>query len=115
MNLMGIQSMFARAGDRSVQGLQGGQFLSDLNTGIKQGSDNPMVRLVFGQGTKYQGLQGRWDLTKQMEKGISDPENLRIIGRLAEGYGGNDKKSQNMAAYGFVRDKLGVDVTTNQS
>jgi hypothetical protein len=114
MNLMGIQSMFARAGDRSVQGLQGGQFLSDLNTGIKQGSDDPMVRLVFGQGTKYQGLQGRWDLTKQMEKGISDPENLRIIGRLAEGYGGNDKKSQNMAAYGFVREKLGVNVTTNQ-
>jgi hypothetical protein len=119
MNVMGIQSMFAQAGDRSVQGADGGQFLSDLNNGIRQGADNPMVRLVYGQGTKFQGLGGRWDLTKQMEKGISDPENLKVIGNLATQYGmttsgKQDTKAQNQAAYSFIRDSLGVNVTTNQ-
>lgn len=119
MNVMGIQSLFAQAGDRSVQGADGGQFLANLNQGIKKGVDNPMLRLVYGQGTKYRGLAGRWDLTKQMEKGISDPENLKVIGNLATQYGKtlygqDDEKAQNASAYAFIRDSLGVDVSTNQ-
>jgi hypothetical protein len=113
MNVMGLQSLLGSSGTDELRGTTGGKFMADLNAGLRQGADNPMTRVMFGQGSEYQGLSGSWDLMKQMEKGISDVDNINTIGRIAEQSGG-DEKSQNYAAYRFVRDDLGVDATTDQ-
>ena len=114
MNVMGLQSVLSSSGVRSLGGQQGGQLLNDLNSGIRQGFNNPMVRLAFGQGTKYQGLEGRFELRKQMDKGISDAENVRNIGRIAESYS-NSEAGQNEAFASFVQEGLGTDITAQQA
>lgn len=114
MNTMGLQSVLAQTGDRSLQGEKGGRMLQSLDQGIRNGIDDPMVRMVFGQGTKYQGLDGRWELTKKMEKGISDAGNVRDIASFAQSQGGT-KESQNMNFYAFARNKLGAEISTQQA
>lgn len=112
-NVMGLQSILANSGNESLRGERGGQFLADLNSGIRGGMDDPMTRLMFGQGTKYQGLAGGWELSKQLEKGISDVDNVRTIGRIAESFGGSEDE-QNRVAERFIRGNLGVDASTDQ-
>ncbi|AXQ67757.1 peptidoglycan hydrolase [Bacillus phage Kioshi] len=114
MNTMGLQSVLAQTGNRSLQGEKGGRMLQSLDQGIRNGIDDPMVRMVFGQGTKYQGLEGRWALTKKMEKGISDAGNVRDIAAFAQSQGGT-KESQNMNFYEFARTKLGAEISTQQA
>lgn len=114
MNVMGLQSVLSQSGLRSLSGEQGGQLLSDLNAGIRQGYNNPMVRLAFGQGTKYQGLEGRFALRQQMDKGISDADNVRNIGRIASSYS-NSEAGQNEAFASFVQEGLGTDITAEQA
>lgn len=114
MNVMGLQSVLAQSGVRSLQGEQGGQLMSNLNDGIRQGFNNPAVRLMFGQGTKYQGLAGRFELRKQMDKGISDPENISTIARAAE-TAGPDENAQNEAFATAVQQALGTDITAEQA
>ncbi|QIA28694.1 DNA transfer protein [Phage f2b1] len=114
MNVMGMQSVLAQSGERSLQGEQGGQLMQGLNEGIRQGFEDPMVRLVFGQGTKYQGIEGRHKLRAQMDKGISDPENLQNIAQYAMSKS-NSTDGQNEYFASFVQSKLGVDITAEQS
>ncbi|AHJ87045.1 putative tail lysin II [Bacillus phage BCP8-2] len=114
MNTMGLQSVLAQTGNRALQGEKGGRMLQSLDQGIRNGIDDPMVRMVFGQGTKYQGLEGRWALTKKMEKGISDAGNVRDIASFAQSQGGT-KESQNMNFYEFARTKLGAEISTQQA
>jgi hypothetical protein len=85
MNVMGMQSVLASSGSRALSGSQGGELMTNLNEGIRQGFNNPTARLIFGQGTEYQGLDGMAKLQEQMEKGISDPENIAKLARFAEG------------------------------
>ncbi|UJJ74893.1 hypothetical protein [Bacillus phage BM-P1] len=73
-----------------------------------------MVRLAFGQGTKYQGLEGRFALRQQMDKGISDADNVRNIGRIASSYS-NSEAGQNEAFASFVQEGLGTDITAEQA
>lgn len=114
MNVMGMQSVLAQSGERSLQGEQGGALMQGLNEGIRQGFEDPMVRLVFGQGTKYQGIEGRHKLRAQMDKGISDPENLQTISQYAMSKS-NSEAGQNEYFASFVQSKLGVDITAEQS
>ncbi|QDP42862.1 tail associated lysin [Bacillus phage vB_BmeM-Goe8] len=114
MNVMGLQSVLANSGERSLQGEQGGQLLSQLDEGIKGGFQDPMVRLVFGQGTKYQGLEGRAALRKQMDKGIADPENVENIAKYAESQS-NTKAGQNEVFATFSQEKLSTDITGEQA
>jgi Phage tail lysozyme len=114
MNVMGLQSVLASSGNRSLRGEQGGQLLANLNEGIRGAFNDPMARLAFGQGTQYQGLEGRNDLRAQMDKGISDADNIRVIGRIAESYSNSDK-GQNEAFASFVEERLGTDITAEQA
>lgn len=114
MNTMGLQSVLASTGKRSLQGEQGGELLTGLNQGIQQGFNNPAMRLIFGQGTKYQGLSGRWKLREQMYKGISDVRNVQTLARFAQQYGGNNIDAQNEAFAQIVQD-LGVNISPEQA
>jgi len=114
MNVVGMQSVLAQSGERSLQGEQGGQLMQGLNEGIRQGFEDPMVRLVFGQGTKYQGIEGRHAQRAQMDKGISDPENLQTVAKYAMSKS-NSEAGQNEYFASFVQSKLGVDITAEQS
>ena len=114
MNVMGMQSVLAQSGVRSLSGEQGGQLLSQLNEGIRQGFADPMTRLAFGQGSQYQGLEGRNALREKMDKGISDPDNVNNIGRIAESYS-NSEAGQNEVFASFVQERLGTDITAEQA
>lgn len=115
MNVMGIQSLLAQSGNRSLSGESGGQLLTGLNEGIRQGFNDPMVRMIFGQGTQYQGLEGRWALRQQMEKGVSDIGNVNNIASYASqmGNGNGDIARETFAS--FVQEKLGTDITSEQA
>ncbi|QXN70041.1 putative glucosaminidase domain-containing protein [Bacillus phage vB_BspH_Mawwa] len=115
MNVMGMQSVLASSGVRSLTGEKGGQLLTDLNQGIRQGFNNPAVRMVFGQGTEYQGLAGRFALREKMDKGIADVDNVRKIARWARNEGGSSEAAQNEAFATFVQSALGVDITAEQA
>lgn len=114
MNVMGMQSVLASTGVRSLSGEKGGQLLSDLNEGIRQSIDNPTARLIFGQGTKYQGLEGRFALRKQLEKGISDVDNVKSIAAYAQSQA-DTEGGQNEVFAQAVRSFLGTDITTEQT
>lgn len=114
MNVMGMQSVLASTGVRSLSGEKGGQLLSDLNEGIRQSIDNPTARLIFGQGTKYQGLEGRFALTKQLEKGISDVDNVKTIAAYAQSHA-DTEGGQNAVFYHAVRSLLGTNITSEQT
>jgi hypothetical protein len=114
MNVMGLQSVLSSSGNRALRGNEGGELLANLNEGIRGAFQDPMARLAFGQGSKYQGLEGRFALREQMDKGISDAENVRIIGRIAESYS-NSKSGQNEAFASFVQERLGTAITAEQA
>ncbi|AYJ75547.1 endo-beta-N-acetylglucosamidase [Bacillus phage BSP21] len=114
MNVMGMQSVLASTGVRSLSGEKGGQLLSDLNEGIRQSIDNPTARLIFGQGTKYQGLEGSFALTKQLEKGISDVDNVKTIAAYAQSHA-DTEGGQNAVFYRAVRSLLGTNITSEQT
>jgi len=113
LNLMGLQSVLNQSGVKPLRGETGSQFLQDINTGIRQGIDDPSTRLMFGQGSIYQGLGGSWELAQQMEKGIQDPRNIRTIGSIAESFSSTEE-GQNYASLQFLRGNLGVDASTEQ-
>ena len=114
MNTMGVQSILGRSNQRSLTGEQGGQLLSQLNSGIRSGINDSQMRLLFGQGTKYQGLSGRFELRKQMDKGISDPENIATLGRYAQALGGSNKEAQN-EVFASLATQMGVNITGEQA
>lgn len=115
MQTMGLQSVLAGTGISALGGTKGGQMLSSLDEGIRKGFDDPAVRVAFGQGTKYQGVEGRWKLREQMEKGISDIDNVNTIAGIAKQFGGGDKEKEYEAFMSFAKDRLGVDITTQQA
>ncbi|MGV3184531.1 hypothetical protein, partial [Staphylococcus epidermidis] len=90
MNVMGMQSVLASSGVRSLTGEKGGQLLTDLNQGIRQGFNDSQVRMVFGQGTEYQGLAGRFALREKMDKGIADVDNVRRIAEWSKMQDGSE-------------------------
>jgi hypothetical protein len=113
MNAVGLQTMLASSGTRSLQGTQGGQALTSLDQGIKGGFDDPMVRLLYGQGTEYQGVSGRWALRKQMGKGITDIENVNTMIRASEQMGGDNEFAQN-EAFASLADHLNIEMSSEQ-
>lgn len=115
MQTMGLQSVLAGSGVSALQGSKGGQMLSSLDEGIRKGFDDPAVRVAFGQGTKYQGVEGRWKLRQQMEKGISDVDNVNTIAGIAKQFGGGNKEKEYEAFISFAKDRLGADVNTQQA
>ncbi|MGV3163538.1 hypothetical protein, partial [Streptococcus hyovaginalis] len=114
MNVMGMQSVLASSGVRSLTGEKGGQLLTDLNQGIRQGFNDSQVRMVFGQGTEYQGLAGRFALREKMDKGIADVDNVRRIAEWSKMQDGSEA-GQNEAFATFVQSALGTEITAEQA
>lgn len=115
MNTLALQTVLASSGNKSLSGEKGGQLMQSLDAGIRQGFDNPKARLVFGQGTKYQGLDGMFKLQEQMEKGLSDVSNLDPLINMAKSYGAGNEDAENGVFARSAKELLGVDVSAQQA
>lgn len=112
-NLMAIQAMMASSGDRSMQGSAGAQALSGLDAGIKGAMDDPTMKMLFGGGTKYLGMSGRWEEREQLAKGIADPENLQTLFESSKTYSGGTEGGQK-EAFTLLAKKLNADLTPDE-
>lgn len=113
-NLMAMQSMLSGTGNRAVQGEAGGQLMTDLSAGITGGINDAQTRMMFGMGTKYKGLSGYYDLSKQLEGG-ANPENMRTVMDIAKKFGNGDEKKTKSALMMFAKQSLGTDLTSDQA
>lgn len=73
---MNLYSKLAQSNE-FFKGEKGMSIVNQMNDKIVNG--NSITDILLGWGTKYQGLEGRWDFELQKAKGISDPENLATI------------------------------------
>ncbi|AMQ66605.1 tail associated lysin [Bacillus phage Shbh1] len=112
LNYMGIQSILSRSGNPALQGTRGGELMQSLDQSIRQGFDDPSTRLLFGMGSQFQGIEGRWELRKQMERGISDPTNVQRLFDIANSYGGTGLERREVFLTNAQR--MGADLTTEQ-
>lgn len=112
--LMGMQSAFAQSDVESLRGEQGGELMSSLSEGIKGAGDDPMARLVMGMGTEFQGLEGRAELQRQMEEGLT-PENLGNITDYAKAQGQGNEDIEALALSQMSKEVFGTDMTMEQA
>lgn len=108
-----MQSLLASSGSKGLQGAQGAQFMSSLNEGFRNGMQDPYTRQALGWGTQYQGLEGRYDLQKRMDKGIADPNNVTDLYQQAT-LGASTEKGQKMMFNESLKN-MGVNATLEQS
>ncbi|ADH03175.1 tail associated lysin [Bacillus phage W.Ph.] len=116
MRTLGLQSTISATGESSLQGTKGGALMEQLDTGIREGFNDPQMRVLFGQGTKYQGMSGRAQLRKQMEKGISDPDNLNtLIGAAKAQVGSGGTKEEQAEVLATLASRMGVNMSSQQA
>ncbi|ANI24718.1 tape measure protein [Bacillus phage Smudge] len=115
MRTMGLQSTISATGVSSLQGSKGGALMEQLDTGIREGFNDPQMRVLFGQGTKYQGLKGRAQLRKQMEKGISDPDNLTTLIDAAKAQAPSGDKEEQAEILQTLASRMGVNMSSQQA
>ncbi len=116
MRTVGLQSAISSTGVSSLQGTKGGALMEQLDTGIREGFNDPQMRVLFGQGTKYQGIAGRAQLRKQMEKGISDPDNLNtLIGAAKAQVGSGGTKEEQAEVLATLASRMGVNMSSQQA
>lgn len=112
-NLTATQAILAGTGSKALQGEQGAQFITGLDQGLKNAGDNPYTRQVVGWGTEYQGISGDYQMHKQLEKGISDPDNLQNFYDVAMSQGATEEDQK---AFFFKNlQELNPETTTEQS
>lgn len=114
MRTVGLQSAISSSGVASLQGTKGGALMEQLDNGIREGFNDPQMRVLFGQGTKYQGMGGRAALRKQMEKGISDPDNLNTLIDASKASAGQDPAEQ-AEVLATLASKMGVNMSSDQA
>jgi hypothetical protein len=115
-SIVGLQGLLASSGNRSLQGQSGADFMNQMNGGIQQGFFNPQMRLIFGGGTKYQGMGGMWQLEKQMNNGVIGKDgvkNLQSMTGYAMANGGSDKNAQNYI-FSQLSHSMGMKLSTDQ-
>lgn len=112
-NAMALQTMFAQTGERSLQGESGAQAITSLNDGLRGVIDDPVLSKVFGMGTEFQGVTGRWLQQEQIEKGVSDPDNLKRIFDFAKINGGGSLNGEK-AIFSQITSAMGDRLTTDQ-
>lgn len=115
-NLMALQSMLSEKGGRSLQGEKGAEALQGLDQGLKDSVSNNKAKLLFGRGTKFQGLGDNFLLEEQLEKGIGDPENLRTMFNSAKGLAGEGASQEAIMGTFKIqaRELFGSDLTADQ-
>jgi hypothetical protein len=99
--IMAMQNMFGEMSPQ-LRGSQGANVLSSMNSNI-QNADNGM-QILLGRNSEFTGPEGMLSLRRQMEKGISDPQNLARILQNSEKLAGGNKSYQEM----ILMDKLGI-------
>ncbi|ANM46030.1 tap measure protein [Bacillus phage Belinda] len=115
MRTMGLQSTISATGVSSLQGTKGGALMEQLDNGIREGFNDPQMRVLFGQGTKYQGMKGRAQLRKQMEKGISDPDNLSTLIEAAKAQAPSGDKEEQAEVLATLASRMGVNMSSQQA
>lgn len=75
-NVMSLQTALANA-IPEYKGTRGAEKLSTIDSAIKSGGN--AIDLLMGKGTKYQGIEGIYNLKYQQEEGIANPKNLAEI------------------------------------
>lgn len=107
------QSTLAGTGSKALQGEQGAQFMTGIDQGLKNASDNAYTRQILGWGTEYQGYVGDYEFNKQAEKGITDPDNLKSFYDVANTQGGTEQEKK--ALFFKNLENLNPETTTEQS
>lgn len=114
-NVLALQTLFSEKGGASLQGEKGSQVLTSLDAGFKNVGNDTMASLVFGRGTKFQGIEGRWDQAKQLEGGIGNPDNIESLIRFSQNYTGREQTDkETMAIFKESASQyLGAELTTD--
>lgn len=112
-NLVTFQTQLSSTGDKSVQGTNGSDLISGLNSGMRSLDQSSPIGVLLGAGTKYKGLSGAWDMQKMLEKGVTQD----TVGSLIQSsgmYGSKGSKQQRYGMYSMLK-QLNPDVTTDQT
>lgn len=104
LTTMGFYERLAQSNEQ-FKGTKGADVTSTINDSIVNGDQQ--MDVLLGWGTKYRGVEDRWDFELQKSKGLTDPENLSTVLSNMEKFTGNAPDS----AYGklMLKDKLGLD------
>lgn len=113
-SMIAMNTMLNETGNKSVQGAQGAQLQSDISSSLRGLDLNSSVATWFGQGTRFQGQAGQYDLRKKLENGL-DGDNLsdlmRVSSTYGPGVGSKGQKAALISAFGA----MGTNVTTDQA
>lgn len=112
-SLMAMQSMLSETGDRNAQGESGERMMGTIDAGIRGAQGNQKTRLLMGMGTKYKGRAGIAHQQEMLDKGISDPENVRNLMNQAKtlGDGTTDANYDNYGTMLSLTRDYGMDLT----
>lgn len=104
-SIVGLQTLLGNA-IPSLKGEKGAEVLGGIDAAIKT-TGNPNADVVLGWGTKFQGMEGAYDLRMQKEEGIANPENLKSALKFFESYYPDQPEQQQMALISWL-ENLGV-------
>jgi hypothetical protein len=93
-NVLGMQSWLSQAVP-TLRGDRGAQVLSNMDASIK-GADNT-GDILMGWGTKYKGIEGRYQLDMVKEEGIANRGNVQEMFKNAKSMLGSNSKYKQMA------------------
>lgn len=116
-NLLALQSMLSGSGAKSLQGSSGAELLTNLDAGLKGAVSNNTAKLLFGKGVNYQGADGLFQLEEQLEKGISDPDNLRRMFEISSTFAGEGASAEKQMGIfkTQARNVFGTTITADQT
>lgn len=102
-NVMGLYTSLAN-NNETLKGSRGASIVESVNDSIVNGSST--LDALLGWGTDYTGVEGRVELEKLKEQGLTNPETLQKIFKNFEGYTGKSIDS----SYGqmFLSNQMGL-------
>lgn len=102
-DLIALQTVLAGTGSKALQGEQGAQAISTLDSKFKSGGQgDPFFQLMFGKGTKYRGPGGVAQMYRDMEKGATTENLSTVLGNLDKSVMNKDMKTL------LVKDSFGL-------
>lgn len=116
--LANTSGQLAASGDKALMGENGSNTLSTIDSGIRNGGQNPMLRTAFlmSNPERYgNGIEGWANMQGDMQKGATAENLQRLFGKNAQrknGYGGISSKAydqiigQNLRINGNIAGKV---------
>ena len=109
-NLISMQALMTEA-NPLLKGERGASLINKMNSAVQGGG--AMIDVMLGKGTKYQGLEGMWELRQAKEKGFADPENAKsIMSWMDKNIKGTEKEKMEYMAKIFESE--GVQLTSEE-